>query len=162
MQRTLLFLVLFASLLVILSTGSRLPEVVGSHFDDSGHAVSSMARGHFIALMAALAVGVPLLIRLPAGLVARHARLNVPHAEYWNAPEQRPAVVRYLTAWTSGLSIAMCLFLTAIFVLVVRAHAGNPPQMEMGSMAMLLLAFLGYGGLASLHLVRFFRRVPRA
>lgn len=136
-----------------------LPDRVASHFDASGRADGFMAKGAFVTLMAALAVGDLLLFagigwligRLPAGLI------NMPNKDWWLAPERRAATVAALAAQLHWIGAATQLLLVATFELTARANSGDQAQLS-GGFWFVLVGYLLY---VAWWLVRMHRRFGR-
>lgn len=140
---------------------ARLPPAVALHFDAAGAANGFMPRGTYLALMTAVAAGVPLLLGgigrriggLPPGLV------NLPNKDYWLAPERRDASLASLSARMQWFAMATAVFLCCVHWLVVRANASPAPHLAGAPFAIALAAFLLFtaGWLAAL-LAKFARR----
>ena len=81
-------------------TARGLPDVVASHFGASGAANGFMPRAAYLRFMLALVVVPPAaVVVLPALLLNRsNARINLPHREYWLAPDRRVCRRRGLSA----------------------------------------------------------------
>ena len=129
-------------------TAQAMPPVVASHFTFSGKADGFMPRGDYIAWMIALVVGVPLLPAILPGALARSGEgLNIPHREYWLAPERRAATLAFVRGHGLWLATALALFLGYTHGLTVRANAQEPPALSSGGLLAGLAVFLG--GLAA-------------
>jgi hypothetical protein len=143
-------------------TSRQLPEVVASHFGAGGAADGFASRGTHMTLMLALLVGLPLLlIVVPNWLLRRGGRgINLPHREYWLAPQRRETTIAYLNGHFYQLGYLLVAFLTYVHWLVVRANAVKPPQIETawiyGGVAVLLISMT----LIIVALVRRFSYVP--
>jgi len=95
----------------------QLPERVASHFDMADRVNGWMSRTGFLAvtvvlqvLIAGLFLGLPLLIeRLPDALI------NVPHKDYWLAPERRRSTLAHMSAGLMAVGCATLLLLLVIF-----------------------------------------------
>ncbi len=127
----------------------RLPERVATHFDFRGRPNGWMSRPGDLLLIAALGFGVPLLLvgscvawrYLPASLV------NLPHREYWLAPERRGQTAAYLVRHSLWLACLAVLFITCIHLLVVFANCQPVPQLSIPWFLVSLGCFLaGVGG----------------
>lgn len=140
----LFFLVLYLGFLVLLAaTAHELPARVASHFDISGKANGWMTRGGFLVFecvfplaIAVFLAGVSSLVRVfPAWCV------NIPRKDFWLAPERRAVTARLLRDWMGWLSILLVLFFGGLHVLTVQANRGMPPQLPMGDLLSLTMAF---------------------
>jgi hypothetical protein len=87
--------------------------------------------------------------------------LNIPNREYWLAPERSTETLASLGSRTALLAIAMIALICFVHVLVVRANAGNGPELDQRLLLTGLGTFIAFmiGWIASLY--RRFRR-PRA
>ncbi|MCA6216029.1 DUF1648 domain-containing protein [Ideonella sp. B7] len=113
-------------------SSSALPEVVASHFGVNGAANGFMPRGAYVAIMLALALGLPsLLAFLPGALAGQGGtNLNIPNREYWLAPERRENTVAFIVAHGRLFAVAVAFFLAYVHWLVVRANALRPPVLS--------------------------------
>ena len=125
-------------------TSRSLPPVVASHFGFGGRADGFMPRGGYVASMIGLVLFLPLFVTyLPALLDRGGARWNLPHREYWLAPERRAESVAFVLGHGAWLAGALALFLAYTHVLVVRANALTPPVLSTGGMIAGLAALVG-------------------
>jgi uncharacterized membrane protein len=141
---TIAFLLLLVVLAVFVwRTSQALPPIVASHFSASGAANGFMPRGIYTVLVMALVVGAPLLLALvPAAAAGKGARsLNIPHRDYWLAPERREATVACIRTHGRWFAAAVALFLTYAHWLVVRANALPPPVLSTAGIASGLVVF---------------------
>src|SRR6185295_9706960 len=78
-------------------SATELPARVASHFNFAGQPDGWMSRTSYLLVEAALAIGLPLFIVGISSLTrVLPARLwNLPHREYWLAPERR----KQTSAW---------------------------------------------------------------
>ena len=141
----------------ILVTGARMPANVASHFGFAGHADAYMARPYYLALMCAVAAGVPaLLVGLPALIAQRWPRLlNLPNRDYWLAPQRVEATAQALTSHFVAFGVALSLLLGFVHWEVVQANSRTPPLLDNGRFAAAMIAFVLVVGFWSF---RFFRR----
>jgi uncharacterized membrane protein len=156
-------LLLSASFIALLAlrlwlTFDALPEIMASHFDGAGKPNGYQHRGAFAATSVGLSAGclllfaaTPALLRnLPASLI------NLPHREYWLAPERRAEAVARLCEYLDWFACATIALLVAVFELVLRA---NLARAALGSVAiwLLLACYLGFTLSWSVALWRAFR-----
>jgi uncharacterized protein DUF1648 len=103
---------------------SQLPPVMASHFDAAGNADGFMARGAFFTSLA-LIFGtlvlmltlLPLLLRVvPVGAV------NVPHREYWFAPERRAASLARLERGLAWFPVPIAALFVQSIELTIQAN----------------------------------------
>jgi uncharacterized membrane protein len=148
MHRKLLTLVFVVFLLVgagfVMSTTALLPERVASHFGAGGQANGYMTRDGYRWFMFFFTVGFPLLLVLAiAGLPRLIPQYtNIPHREYWLAPERRAQAFDFLTTHALWFGILLVLFMCAVHWLVVQANTQRPPQLANGPFLLSLGLFL--------------------
>ncbi len=111
----------------------RLPERVAAHFDASGRANGWMPRGKHMVLQLATVAFVAAMIQ---GIVYGASRLpkeyiNLPHRDYWLAPERIAATHDWLGAMVLFMGCAVQGFFLAIFGLIYRANLAAPPQLDL-------------------------------
>ena len=142
---TLAFIILYvAYVAMVFVTASELPERVATHFGFEGRADGWMRRGAyqvfaiaFPLVLGLFLTGVSALIRFsPAKYV------NLPRKDFWLVPERRAlttAIIRSRMAW---LACLMTLFFGGLHVLTLEANRVQPPQLPMGGLLMVMIAFL--------------------
>jgi len=82
-------------------------------------------------------VGIGLLTALvPAGLV------NLPHREYWLAPERRAQTRAYISCQMAWMGCLALLFFAGIYCLTIRANHLTPPHLPMNLFLPLVVGFL--------------------
>jgi hypothetical protein len=141
-------------------SAGRLPAVVAVHFGPSGAADGFMPRHGYIGFMLAVVVGVPAFLYLIGALGRRLPvrMIQVPHRQYWLAPERRAATLASFGRFGAWAAYATLALLCVVHGLVVRANAAQPPHLEqaplVGAITLYMLAlFIGM----ALVLARFFR-----
>ena len=159
-----LLFVLLASFAAIYfwSIYNQLPDVVASHFDARGVANGWQTKSLFfeffvgaVAIAAFLTFGIPAIFsRLPPQLI------NLPHKEYWLAPERRAETLARMNrtfAWFG------CAVLVVVTTAVNYAIGQNlHPQGPAGTFLLLgvLLGFLVFAITSSVRMLTHFSRVP--
>ena len=142
-----LLLVAFAAAFVWMTSDS-LPAMVASHFGASGVADRFLPRGGYVGFMLAFVVGLPLFIVGLTTLIfsSPRARINVPHREYWLAPERREETISFLRLHMLRFGAIALLFLCFVHWLVVRANESQPVRLEsrwfIGGLAVFVLSAL--------------------
>jgi uncharacterized membrane protein len=109
----------------------RLPARVATHFDLAGRANGWMTRDNqtkahlgLVLFIAVMLEGVARLSpRLPDGLV------NLPHRDYWLAPERRGATHAWLAGLIRLIGCVLMVFFLALFHLVYRANLSSTPML---------------------------------
>lgn len=157
-----LVLVLVAAAVFVLATGSRLPETVASHFVVGRAANGYMPRNAYLALMIAVALGIPLLLQLPASLIRRlPARwMNLPNRDYWLAPERRDATLAFLERHNAAFPFIVAAFVCIVHWLVVQANAQTPPRLAEPALFVALGVLFAVVIVWIAALVLRFRKVP--
>lgn len=152
---------LLGSLLFILATVPHLPPLVASHFAADNLANGAMTRESYRNFMLLFAIVLPLFASLSlTWLPARHPRaLNIPHRDYWLAPEQREATLAFLRAQGFRLGTLLTVFMSLVHFILIEANASTPPQLPALLFFTGLLVFLAGVVLWSYRLIRRFRRV---
>lgn len=143
-------------------TQDQLPPKVATHFNLHGDAEGWMTRSGHVRMMLLFGFGFPLLI---VGLCALTrffpARMfNLPHRNYWLAPERRGATAGYLvrqSVWLACLTVGLFI---GIHFSVLKANQQSPAHLPQSVLWLILGAFLA-GVLAwSLFLHRHFKHSP--
>lgn len=138
---------LLAFALSLVWSYGQLPAQVATHFNAAGQANDWMSREMHLTCMAAIGLGLPILmvgvfyaIRwLPMAIV------NMPHREYWLAPERRLATSAVLLQFGLWFASFESLFFLAIHILVVQANRAQPATLS-NAVWILLVAFLAFVG----------------
>lgn len=129
-----LFLALvLAALTQVIWQYDGLPGKVATHFNATGQANGWMTRGqhtawHVVTLLflAGLFQGIAWLQpRLPREYV------NLPHREYWLAPERAAATHAWVVGAVRLLGCAIMLFFIALFQLIYQANLSTPPRLSL-------------------------------
>ena len=137
----------------------RLPPQVAAHFDAQGRPDRWSTKGQFVIA----ASGGYLFSILVLGLVAILVRLaprwtiNLPHREYWLAPQRESSTRQTIARWTEWFTAATLSFLAVVFHDVMAANLRPPPRLQVTWYA--LVAYLAIAlGLVLAIWVRFRRR----
>ena len=148
--------------LMVMAGAPQLPERVAIHFGALGRANGWTGRDQAAMFFEALTV-VPVIFLvlatamhvLPAGL------FNLPHRDYWLAPERREETVATVSRQLIWMACLMTLFLAGIFWLTVIANRLAPPRLPMDWFVLLLIAFLGSTAVWTILLIARFSKIPR-
>lgn len=139
-----------------------LPETVASHFVAGGRANAFMSRSDYFWFMGFMALLLPQLIGLVMGVLPRvlpPSLINVPHRDYWLAPQRLGETRRMLARQGRAFAAMMTVFLCFVHGLVVKANLSQPPVLDEKPFVVGLLAFfLAVCAWLGLFLSRF--RVP--
>ena len=114
---------------LVLATSAGLPPVVASHFAADGRANGWMSREAYAWMMATMSLVTPCAVWAGAAwLPRRWPRLvNLPHRDYWLAPERREATLAWLGRLGLWLGLLSAALIAAIHVEVVLANRRVPP-----------------------------------
>ena len=162
MQRVIFFIGL--AILFMLATAGALPDSVASHFDSSGAPNRFMSEQSYLLLILALVVLIPLLIawlgrwlhQLPDELI------NLPHKQYWLAPERRTQTLSYLANWLQWSACLLVLFFCYLHWLILDSQQQNPLQLNTLMTTIGLVGYLGAMSVAVIALLYKFLRVPNS
>lgn len=126
-----LILLLLAGVGFVLLSGRSLPPLVASHFSAGGIADGFMPRPVYLSFMAALVVGLPLVLVIANSSVRwiDPKYFNLPNRDYWLAPERIAATFAFLQRQAIQLALALAAFLCFVHWLVVKANAVQPPHL---------------------------------
>lgn len=103
---------------------SRMPPVMASHFGPDGHANGWQSKEAFFgfscgisAILAFVFMGMPIFIRrLPNRLI------NLPHKDYWLAPERREASLAYLANQMELIGASALILVSVILHFSITAN----------------------------------------
>ncbi len=121
-----------AAALFVYVTSAGFPDVGATHFDAQGRPNAAMSRAGYRGFMAFLIVVIPLMVAGLPALLARHwpMLLNIPHREYWLAPERRDETLASIRARTAVIASATILLLCFVHFLVLSANASERPELD--------------------------------
>jgi hypothetical protein len=116
----------------VIRSGGGMSDVVASHFGASGEANGYMSRATYLRFMLVFVVVLPLALNL---LIARVLRLpsalvNIPHREYWLAPERRADTVVRMQRHMNFFGMVLAVFLCYVHWQVVQANTRAPPVLD--------------------------------
>jgi len=140
----------------------RMPAMMASHFGSGGRADDWMARPAFFALMAGIHVAVtPLLLAVAWAMKYLPTRfVNLPHKEYWAAPEREDETRDWLYGSMLWFACATLALLNAIEYLTFRANLRS--DQSMGGWAWVLVGiYLAWTAGWVVRLIWRFARVPQ-
>lgn len=143
------------------ASGQSMPDVVASHFAAGGAANGYMPRAVYVLFMLFFVIALPALMVFITwrSLERPGARINLPHREYWLAPERRGQTVTRIRAGVLQFSAMLLVFLCYAHWLVVRANRSQPVRLDESWFLGGLLVFLAAALFWALGFVRQFRRV---
>lgn len=161
------FLYAFLILLCLLMMAyyyPQMPQRMASHFAADGRANGWQSRKAFFVLMLLVtSMSAVVGFLAPRQIAARsNARINLPHRDYWLAPERREETMRYISGTMAWFACGILFVLISGTFLALQANLA--PNHRFNSQAMLAVLGGFLAGLLSLlvRLVRHFQKVPRA
>jgi hypothetical protein len=139
------FTTLACALAFIYYTSRTLPDVVASHFNSAGVATGFLPRNVYLLAMLAVVLVPPIfLVTLPrTALRNPRARINIPHRDYWLAPQRRGQTVEFIARQCTRFGAVLLVFLCYVHWMVVHANASIPPTLSSGWFLAGLVVFLG-------------------
>ncbi len=146
----------------ILATVPNLPENVASHFGVGGAANGYMSRDGYQIFMLLFTIGLPaFMVTVIGSLPARYTKWsNLPHKDYWFAPEQRADSLAYLRQHAYWFGSLMVFFAAALHALVLDANARTPPHLAEVPFFVMMAVFLAGLSVWIVLLLRRFRKPP--
>lgn len=105
----------------------QLPETVASHFNAAGEANGWSSRTTFTALYLATTGIMALCFLGPIWLMPKipDSMINMPHKDYWLAPERRDETFQILNEYLLWLASATMLFLIDAFHQTIQVNLGE-------------------------------------
>src|ERR1700722_14304625 len=146
---------------VIASYGD-LPAKVASHFDITGRPNGWMSRETCVGFTLGLGILMPAFI---VGMMAGAGRIpvsfiNLPHRDYWLAPERRQAALAILLRFSLWFACMNVLFVTGLHWLIVQANLSNqPPHLSGPGIILVAGGFLAGTGVWVRLLTRHFSKI---
>jgi uncharacterized membrane protein len=141
----LLFLALLAAAAaLIFRLAGQLPDLVAVHFDAAGRANGFMTRAGCRDFMLLSTLGVPLLITLATALLPRvlpASLINIPHRDYWLAPERARDSLAFLSEQGLWFGCIFVVFLSFVDGMLVKANAVSPAEFPSTLFAIMLILF---------------------
>jgi uncharacterized membrane protein len=145
-----------------LSNYAQLPEIVASHFNGRGVANGWQTKSSFltafagvVAIAALLTFGVPFLVsKVPVQLI------NLPHKEYWLAPEHRAETMAILGGSFAWFGCAVLVVVTTAINYAVGRNLHPEAQMNPPALVYVLGGFVVFALVWSIRMLAYFSRVP--
>lgn len=142
-------------------TAEQLPERVATHFGTSGAADAWMLREGYVRFTLVMGFALPAFILGVFALIRRSAGwgLNIPHKDYWLAPERREQTFAFIQRQGAFLAGLLIIFFAALHHSILAANMRTPAALSVAD-----AGWLGGGFLAGMivwtavFLARFFRK----
>ena len=139
--------------------------MVASHFDSAGQANAWMDRSTYLIFSIAVGIGLPVFI-IGGGYVLRflpdkYGMLNIPHRDYWLAPERRDETFKCIFRFFLRVGCLEAIFLVGFQLLMVQANRQTPPHLSMSLVWGLTGCFLTIVAVWLGALIRHFMHVAR-
>lgn len=136
-----------------------MPAVVASHFDAAGRPNSYAPREMLVGIhvFVVLTLGAVILIN-GAALRTPNARFNLPHKDYWLAPERREETIAWIEGRMRWFGAATFLLLLDVFGQVLRMNLGHSRTLDHAWLS--VGAFMAFGLVWTVGLLRRFVSKP--
>ncbi len=150
-------LLLFSSWAQVAFYFSRLPDPVATHFGTGGEPDGWSSKTSFALTWIGVSLALYLLFFGIARLLAvmPSSMVNIPHRDYWLAPERRQPTVAVLDDWLGGIVAGTAMFLIVLLQLIINANLSGS-GLGIGFM-WAMVAFLGFTGVWVWRLITQFR-----
>jgi hypothetical protein len=144
------------------ATYRLLPPKIACQFDAQGHPDGWMARACDVEIITAVTLTVPAIAIAIMGCADRIplSFLNLPHRDYWMAPERRATALGILLRSSLWFAAANVLFMTGVQALTVEANRHAPPGLNLHHLALLTGFYLSVAAIWTLLLLHRFSRLP--
>ena len=166
MRKTTLLMLLFVLAFVVqaLYYYPLMPEPMASHFGGEGKPNGWSSRATFFGLLAGVQllflfifIGIPRLVGvLPNSLI------NLPHKDYWLAPERRKKSLDMMGDWLGWFGVAMLAFFLMVGQLTYAANLREDQRLDESKMWTMLAVFLVFTVVWLVQFYRAFRVPPEA
>ncbi|MEQ1860339.1 MAG: DUF1648 domain-containing protein [Chthoniobacteraceae bacterium] len=128
----------------VLGTADRMPERVATHFGAGGQPDGWMSRDTHAKTIIGFGIGISaFLLLIFLGIRAFGGLgLNIPHRDYWFAPERREATFDFVARWGIWLACALTAFVACIHWMVLLANERTPVALPGPEFGYLIASFL--------------------
>ncbi len=126
-SRILLLIGLALAVLQIAHYYPMMPDTMASHFDGAGRPNGFQSRGAFFGLTAVMLVTVVAIFMGLASLIRLlpPSWVNLPHREYWLAPERLEGTVDFIGQQMEWFGVATLLLLLLVIQAAIRGESGS-------------------------------------
>lgn len=139
-----------------------MPPVMASHFDARGVPNGWQTKDAFFTLIAVVTAIAGALVLLVPAIVTRLPLqfVNLPHKDYWLAPERAAASQEFMMKWFGWFGCATYGAVCYAFDYAVKANLAGPQPANPGGLFGVLVAFGAFAVFASVIFIRRFAHVP--
>lgn len=158
LPRSIFVALVLAAVAQCVSSYSRMPDLVASHFGPSGAPNGWMTKDAFFVIYAVVIALAGVIEIFPARSIANRspASINLPNKEYWLAPERRAETMAYFDKFFAWYGCAFLLILVLIMGLAINANLNAPPHLPTGPTLAIIAGFVAFNIAAVLQIfVRF-------
>jgi len=151
-----------ACLLMMAYYYPKMPQRMASHFAADGSVNGWQSRDAFFVLMLLVTSTSAIVGFLaPRQIAAKtNARINLPHRDYWLAPERREQTMRFIAATMAWFACGILFVLISGTFLALRANLAPDRRFNSAAMIGVLGVFLVCLLGSLLGFVRHFRNIP--
>ncbi len=142
-------------------SGPQLPDRVATHFNSAGEPNGWMSRSVHQTFMLIFSLAFPTVIVVLTSATALLPRrlVNIPHRDYWLAPERRSETSAYMVRHSLWLACLTVCFLVGLQLSIVHANLQHPPHLATSVLLATVVPFVAGTLIWGLFLWRHFRRV---
>jgi len=128
----------------VVTTTRQLGDTVATHFGAGFVANGWEQRDGYLRFALTFSVMLPVIVAAIVGWLPRlfPRYLNVPHKDYWLAPERSAATFARIALQGVILGIVLSVFMAGVHWLILQANAVVPPRLPAKPFWTLLIAFL--------------------
>jgi uncharacterized membrane protein len=161
LPRTIFVAIVLAAVAQCVFSFAQLPATVASHFGPSGAPNGWMSKQAFFAIYAAVIAIAAAVEIFPARSIAKSssARINLPHKQYWLAPERRGETMAYFEKFFAWYGCAFLLILVLIMGLAIQANLNPPPHLPTGPTLAIIIGFVAFNIAAVIQIFRRFSKI---
>lgn len=137
----------------------QLPELLATHFNNQGTPNGWMTRNAFVVFELAFQTVVPGLFFISGLLVEKHPNMvNIPHRDYWLAPERRAESVAALRRMLAAYGLLCGLFFIAVCQFLIDTNRHQPP---VANSALIISMVAGFSVVTLFFVIWCYRRFPK-
>ena len=123
---------------------SSLPDCVATHFNGSGEPNGWMSKSSYLMFMSAFSIVLPLFL-IGTSFTLRifpEKYFNIPHRDYWLAPERRAETFSYLFRHSLWFACIVLGFISGIHFSIIKANSLIPAHLSTPLILSLIGCFL--------------------